>query len=105
MLDFLPAALLLIAGWLIKYKKVTWLISGYNTSSRRQKERYDVEKLCKHGGNFVFTLAGIFFLIAAARNLFSEYSETILSIGVWVFVIVVVVGLVYINTGNRLLKD
>lgn len=105
LIDFLPAILLLLAGWLIKYKKVTWLISGYNTASRQQKERYDVEKLCRHMGNFVFALAGIFFVFAAARILFSAYSESIMSIGIAVFVVVSLGGLVYLNTGNRLMKD
>jgi Domain of unknown function (DUF3784) len=105
LLDLLPAMLLLLAGWLIKYKKVTWLISGYNTASRREKERYDVEKLCRHMGNFVFTLAGIFFVFAAARMLFSEYSESIMTIGIVVFVVVSLGGLVYLNTGNRLMKN
>ncbi|OGO29701.1 MAG: hypothetical protein A2Z16_08470 [Chloroflexi bacterium RBG_16_54_18] len=46
----LPAIVLYLLGWLIKYKKVTWLISAYNTASKKEKERYDVEKLCKYMG-------------------------------------------------------
>lgn len=39
MLFFLPTTVLLMIGGLIKYKKVTWLISGYNTASKQEKER------------------------------------------------------------------
>jgi hypothetical protein len=33
----LPAAVLILLGWLIKYKKVTWLISGYKLPLKRKK--------------------------------------------------------------------
>jgi hypothetical protein len=105
MLQFLPALLLFIAGWLIKYKKATWLISGYNIAPRREKERYDIEKLTRLMGNFVFLLAGLFFVFAAASALFPAYSESITSTGIVVFLIVSAAGLVYLNTGKRLLKE
>jgi hypothetical protein len=105
MLQFLPALLLFLAGWLIKYKKATWLISGYNIASRREKERYDVEKLTRLMGNFVFLLAGLFFIFAAASVLFPAYSGRITSAGIVAFLVVSVAGLVYLNTGKRLLKD
>jgi hypothetical protein len=105
MLQFLPALFLFVAGWLIKYKKATWLISGYNIASRREKERYDVEKLTRLMGNFVFLLAGLFFIFAAATALFPAYSGRITSTGIVVFLVVSVTGLVYLNTGKRLLKD
>ena len=58
---FLPVVLiLLIIGLFVKYKKVTWLISGYNTASKEEKAKYDVEKLTKYFGNFLFVLAGAF---------------------------------------------
>jgi len=41
---FLPIVLILsIIGWLVKFKKVTWLISGYNTASKQKKEEYDIK--------------------------------------------------------------
>jgi hypothetical protein len=105
LLSFLPPVLLFIAGWLIKYKKATWLIAGYNTASRREKEKYDVEKLTRLMGNFVFLLAGIFFLFAAAMALFPAYAEGITSTGVGVFLAACAGGLIYLNTGKRVLKD
>jgi Sec-independent protein secretion pathway component TatC len=58
---FLPAALILfVIGLFVKYKKVTWLISEYNTASKDKKSEYDVEKLTKYFGNFLFVLAGAF---------------------------------------------
>ena len=104
MIFFFPTAVLLIVGWLIKYKKVTWLISGYNTASKQEKQQYDIDKLCKYMGNFIFILAGIFFVMAILSVMISEYSDRIIYIGTGVFVVFTVCGIVFLNTGNRVKK-
>lgn len=104
MILFIPAALLLIIGWLIRFKKVTWLISGYNTSSKKKKEEYDPEKLCRYVGNFVFVLAGVLALTATARTLTGE-SETAALIGFIILGIVALAGIIWLNTGKRLNKQ
>ena len=58
----LPAGLLVLAAWLIKHKKMYWLISGYNTMSKDKKKKVDVEGLGKHIANMCFVMAGIIFL-------------------------------------------
>ncbi len=105
MVLLIPTALLIITGWLIKYKKVTWLISGYNTASKEKKEQYDIDKLCKHMGNFLFVLASIFFVMAVLSMLFIAYIDKITVIGLCVEGVVVVGGIIYMNTGNRVKKD
>lgn len=101
----LPAALLVLLGWLIKYRQVTWLISGYNTASKKEKERYDIDKLCKYMGNFIFILASILLMVAIGGIVFARYIDKIISVGFCVFVAVIVCGLVYLNTGKRVLKE
>lgn len=104
MVFFFPAGLLLLIGWLIKYKKATWLISGYNTSSREEKQKYDVEKLCKYMGNFLFSLSSLLIIMAIAVSLASNYENEITTFGFVVFVITLIIGIIYLNTGNRLKK-
>jgi len=104
MIFLAPASLLIIFGWLIKYKKVTWLISGYNTASKEKKAQYDIDKLCKHMGNFLFVMASIFFAMALAAMLLSVYTNEITIIGFSVLGVVIIGGLIYINTGNRVKK-
>ncbi len=36
------AVILLVIGWHVKSKKVTWLISGYITASKEKKAEYDI---------------------------------------------------------------
>lgn len=102
---FLPALLLLFVGWLVKYRKWTWLIAGYNTASKSQKETYDIEKLTRHVGNLIFILAGIFVIMGLANLIMRDSLESIVRIGTVVFIATAVLGLVYINTGNRLKKE
>ncbi len=105
MIFFFPASILILVGWLIKYKKVTWLISGYNTASKEAKQKYDIEKLCKYMGNFIFILAGIFFVMSIACVSFSEHTDEITLIGFGVLAATIVCGIIYLNTGNRVKKD
>ncbi len=59
MTHLLTALLLLLLGYLVKYRQWSWLIAGYNTSSKKAKDTYDKEALCNGVGNFLFLLAGI----------------------------------------------
>jgi hypothetical protein len=104
MIYFLPAALLLIIGWFTKYKKVTWLISGYNTLSKEEKQKYDIEKLCKYTGNFIFILAGIM-LIMGIVSVAGVDPETVMLAGFPILAVAIICGIVYLNTGNRVKKD
>ncbi|NBG88227.1 DUF3784 domain-containing protein [Isachenkonia alkalipeptolytica] len=45
--------LLIILGYLIKEKKMTLLIAGYNTSSKKKKAEYDTEALSKEREKFL----------------------------------------------------
>lgn len=102
---FIPSFFLLLVGWLVKYRKWTWLIAGYNTASKREKETYDIDKLTRHVGNLIFILAGIFGVMAIASLIFRDSLENIIRFGTTAFIATAVAGLVYINTGNRLKKE
>ena len=101
----IPTILLFVIGWFVKVKKVTWLISGYNTSSKAEKEKYDIDKLCYNFGNFIYILALISLILTVASMVFSSQLELIVWIGVGVFMIAIVAGIIYLNTGNRVIKD
>ena len=98
------ALLLLLIGWLVKYKKVTWLISGYNTASKEKQAEYDLEKLTKHFGNFIFVLAGALIVWGLAELLYPQYAEPIMWAGLITQTVIIIAGLIYLNTGNRVKK-
>ena len=99
--QFITVFLLLGIGYLIKYKKWSWLIAGYNTSSQKEKQKYNVDELCNGVGNLTFTLSAIA-LFGAFANYFNQSWLEIIS---WIsFVIVIVITIVHINTSNKYKK-
>ena len=102
---FLPIALILfILGWLIKVKKVTWLISGFNTASKSKQEEYDIDKLCKYFGNFLYVLAYHYLFWGIVLLLLSQFTDLIIWSAFISSFFVVVGGIIFLNTGNKLKK-
>lgn len=55
----LPAALMAVFGWLIRFRRIYGLISGYNTMSQEKRRNVDIERLGALFGNCLFIMAGI----------------------------------------------
>ena len=105
MIYLIPAALLFIIGWFVKYKKTTWLISGYNTASKEKKEMYDIDKLTRLVGNFIFVLAIIFVIMAVVTIIIGGYKDVVTYVGFGVLAVTIIIGVVFLNTGGRVKKD
>lgn len=105
MVLMIVAAVLLLLGLLIKYKKAAWLISGYNTASKAKKQQYDIDKLCRYTGNLIFILSGILFITGALILIFDRSIETVALTGLIVFIAAAVCGIIYLNTGGRVKKS
>jgi hypothetical protein len=58
----LPPLVLFFVGYLVRFRKMYWLISGYNTMSAEKKKKVDTENLGILIGNMCFILGGIMFL-------------------------------------------
>ena len=53
------ALLFIVLGVLIKYGKMYFLIAGYNTMSKEEKEKYDIEGIATVFRNAMFGMAVI----------------------------------------------
>lgn len=95
------ALFMALLGGLIKYGRMAWLIAGFNTSSKEEKAKYDVEALCRGVGNFLFALAGILIIPAAGGYFDAEWA---IHAGWILFTAAILVFLIYANTGNRYKK-
>lgn len=51
------AIIFIILGVLIKYGKMYWLIAGYNTMPKEEKEKYDIEGIATIFRNVMFGMA------------------------------------------------
>ena len=98
------AVLLFVIGVFIKRKKVTWLISGYNTASKEEKETYDIDKLCYYMGNFVYILGFIWLVMTIFAFLMPDKIELNTYVGMGVQSVAMVLGIIYLNTNNRVKK-
>ncbi len=88
-------------GILFLNGKGSFLIAGYNTASKAEKETIDERKLCNYVGKLMFLIAGCF-LILMASDIF--HKMWILWLGLALFFIVGIGGVIYLNTGNRIKK-
>lgn len=93
--------LLLSLGLYLLQGKGAMLIAGYNTLPEKEKEKYDVVALCKATGKFVIALTFTIALIIAGDLL--EMNGLIIA-GAVLMVAMIIIGLIYMNTGNRYKK-
>ena len=83
---FLLISLLLFTG------KGSWLIAGYNTASKEEKEKYDQEKLCRVMGIMCAIIAAMTGILAWLND---ESYAIIYGI---ILCIVVIATVFYVNT-------
>ena len=95
------AALFIALGIVFAMGKGAKLIAGYNTASPDEKAKTDEKKLLKAMSVFMFVLAGCF-IVSASGELFRVKPPV--WVGQALFVVSLIVGLVYLNTGNRFEK-
>ena len=93
--------LFFVLGLLLRSGRGSFLIAGYNTASQKEKDAIDEKKLCRYTGNLMFILAGcqMFFVFSILLE-----NKMLMWIGVAAFLISVVGGVVFLNTGDRLKK-
>jgi hypothetical protein len=104
MILLFPTLILYILGYLVKVKKMTFLISGYNTSSTNQQEKYNVDELTKQVGNFVYSLSCIMFILSLSLMLFPDYDSTIMTGGTIFLAIYSILGIIFLNLNKSIYK-
>ena len=90
--------MVVVFGYLVKYKKWTFLISGYNTLPKKEKEKYNTDYLCKAYGNMIF--------ISAASLLIGIFGEVmripkLVTVSWVLFILLVIGGVIYYGDGSR----
>ena len=91
----------LLLGLVFSRGKGAFLIAGYNTASRAEKEKYDEKALCRFMGRLMFALAGTWVPIALSALVDRMW---LLWLGLGLFFAVCIGGVVYMNTGRRFEK-
>ena len=100
-IHLLITASFVILGLVFQKGKGAFMIAGYNTASKAQKAQIDEKKLCRYVSRLMFALA-VCWLIITACEVFGKI--WLLWLGLALFLITVIVGVIYINTGGRIRK-
>lgn len=97
----LTIGLFILLGIILSMGKGSFLIAGFNTMTKEEKEKYDAVSLCKFMGKAMFSFAFCIILF-----LLSELWEMkiLFNIGLILFFIIVIFIFIYANTGNRFKK-
>ena len=90
--------LLCILGIIFFCGKGAFLIAGYNTSSKEEKNHIDEKLLCRFMGKLMLLLAGCW-LVIALGGIFDVIF--VVMVGIVLFFITIIGATVYANTGNR----
>ncbi|WP_416144792.1 DUF3784 domain-containing protein [Planococcus koreensis] len=94
--------LFLILSIYLLQGKGAMLISGYNTMSKEDKAQYDTVALCKATGKLMLGVTVSISLIFAG-DLFHQ--NWLFIVGTVLMIANIVIGLIYMNTGNRYKKN
>ena len=93
--------MLVILGLIFRAGKGAFLIAGYNTAPKEEKNKIDEKKLCKAVGNLFLILAACWIMPAAGMV---TGKVPLLLIGIVLCSGVCVIGAVYMNKDDRFRK-
>jgi hypothetical protein len=94
-------AIFIIIGILFLNNKCSWLISGYNTMFKDEKEKYDEKALYRFMAYFMFSISACLGLMGIGGYFNIKW---LLILSAVLMVIVAFGGVIYCNTGKRFLK-
>jgi hypothetical protein len=94
------AIFFIVLGILIKYGKMYWLIAGYNTMPKEEKEKYNIEGIANLFRNVMFGMA----LIIISGYLIAKLTENP-NIQNYAFWISMIVGIPYLLIASNSKKE
>lgn len=102
--NLITALILIFLGFLIKKYKLAKLISGYNTLSKKEQEKYDTNQLTKVVGNMLM-VASLFLLTPLIFYFFDNNVSIKIFIGSWLaFSLYIIISLININLNEEMIK-
>jgi hypothetical protein len=103
LVNLVGGMLLLAIGAGVRIFRAGGLVAGYNTMPREEQDKIDVERMTRYVGNMLMVAAGIL-LVFGLASLVLDLPASALWLSWGLFLVPIVAGLVYINTGDRLRK-
>jgi hypothetical protein len=98
MVLFALPLLMALLGYLIRVRRWSWLIAGFNTSSTKTRANYDEAALCKATGTFLYILGGVL-VLPALGNLMGN--RELINLGAFLSMGLTIGFVIYINVARR----
>lgn len=98
LIQILIFSLFIILGIMLSLGKWSFLIAGFNTMNKKEKEKYDVISLCKFMGKFMFIIA-FCILLCTLSDIWKM--SILFNIGTGLLYVSIIFVIIYSNTGNR----
>jgi len=92
----LVPALILLSG------RGAFLIAGYNTLSDTQRANYDEKALCRFTGWLLIAICASMGIVWAGMHFGLSWA---MPVGITLMIALPIAGAIYMNTGNRFIKD
>lgn len=100
----LSAIFLIFLGIIIRIFKLSFLIAGYNTASKKEKEKYNENALIKAISNLLI-FSSLILILGYILSLFFRSAAELIQILTWIaYVIYILFALVHINTSSKIKK-
>lgn len=90
----------LLLGILIRTGKVNFLIAGYNTMSKEEKAKVNIEAVCKYLGKIII-LAAIVLLIGVVLLYLNIFTKIVLIASWAIFTVLIIGGVIYLNVNSK----
>lgn len=97
----LMIALFILIGTLLSLGKCSFLIAGFNTVGKEEKDNYDTLSLCKFMGKLMFIIAFCISLFVLSDILMMK---VLFNLGIILLNASIIFVIVYTNTGHRFEK-
>ncbi len=98
--NILGGTVLLILGIVIRVFNISGLIAGYNTAPAAERAKYDETALTRFVGAMLI-VSSVVLLAGGLLPVIAGAPDSVVGISWFVFLAVVIGGVVYMNTGDR----
>ncbi len=102
--NLLSALFLFLLGLMMRKFKLTCLVAGYNTSPKKERDKYDKNKLTAIIGNILMFSALLLCLPLFLTLVYPDYLKIVFRVSWVLFIIFIMFFVVYINVNSKILK-
>jgi hypothetical protein len=96
--------LLFLLGYLIRVYRLSFLVAGYNTASKKEREKYDVEKMTRGVGNMLMISSSFLIFGGIIAILLDTHAMMIMHASWIMFTLFMLGAVVYVNFTGCLKK-